>query len=66
MRMPYQIRTILNPKENKKLEDDYGHNENEWGHKDESEDIEWDRHYHDRNKKWRFKDEPEDEGILDS
>ena len=64
--MRYPIPTILNPKENKKLENDYGHNEEEWGHKDESEDIEWDQHYHDRNKKWRFKDEPEDEGILDS
>ena len=49
---------ILDPKENKKQEN-YGHDENEWGFRDESEDTEWDRHYHDRNKKWRFKDEEE-------
>ena len=49
---------ILNS-EKKKQESDFGHNENEWGLADKSEDIEWDEHYHDRNKKWRFKDEPE-------
>lgn len=52
---------ILDPKENKKRENSYGHNENEWGLRDESEDAEWERHYHDRNKKWRFEDELGDE-----
>jgi len=45
--------------EKKKQESDCGHNENEWGLKDESEEIEWDVHYHDRNKKWRIRDEEE-------
>jgi hypothetical protein len=49
----------LNPDEDKKRQGDCGHNEDEWGLKDESEDIEWDTHYHDRNKKWRFKEESE-------
>ena len=31
---------------------DYGHDDSEWGHKDNSEELEWDEHYRARNRKW--------------
>lgn len=46
---------ILN-QEKKKFVEDYGHDENEWGLKDDSEKIEWEEHYESRNKKWRKKE----------
>jgi len=39
-------------REKKKPTEDYGHDENEWGLKDDSEKIEWEEHYESRNKKW--------------
>ena len=51
---------ILDTKGNKKLGNDCGHAENEWGVK-ESEENEWEQYYHERNKKWQFKDKSEDE-----
>ncbi|MGQ0794654.1 MAG: hypothetical protein ACT4N5_00515 [Nitrosopumilaceae archaeon] len=49
----------MNSKADKNLQDDLGHDEDEWGLKDDSEVIEWEKHYNERNKKWRFKEEPE-------
>ena len=37
--------------------EDYGHDENEWGFKDDSEKIEWEEHYEGRNKKWEKQDD---------
>ena len=51
-----QILTILNQKE-KKIKDDYGHDKNEWGFKDDSEKIEWEEHYKTRNKKLQKEEE---------
>ncbi|HXV38984.1 MAG TPA: hypothetical protein VD699_05385 [Nitrosopumilaceae archaeon] len=41
---------ILDSKDNEK-EENYRNDENESDLKDTSEDVQWDRHYHDRNKK---------------
>ena len=49
----------MSTKGNKKLGNDCGHNKNEWGSKDDSEEIEWDQYYHNKNK-WRL-DETENE-----
>ena len=38
--------------EKKKPVGDHGHDENEWGIRDDSEKIEWEEHYENRNKKW--------------
>ena len=46
-----QIIIILN-QEKKKPTENYGHDKNEWGIKDDSEKIEWEEHYESRNKKW--------------
>ena len=35
----------------KKKPEGYGHDENEWGYKDDSEKIEWEEHYKKRNRK---------------
>ena len=32
---------------------EYGHDNNEWGSKDDSEKIEWEEHYVSRNRKWK-------------
>ena len=37
--------------EEKKPEDNYGHDENEWGCRDDSEKTEWEEHYKRRNGK---------------
>lgn len=52
---------ILDSKENEK-EENYRNDENESDLKDSSEDAQWDRHYHDRNKKWRFNDDDSADG----
>ena len=31
---------------------DYGHDEQEWGLKDDSEKLEWEEYYMTRNRKW--------------
>ncbi|HSF28151.1 MAG TPA: hypothetical protein VLA53_03895 [Nitrosopumilaceae archaeon] len=46
----------MDSKENEK-EENYRNDENEFDLRDTSEDAQWDRHYHDRNKKWRFNDD---------
>ena len=51
-----QILTILN-QEKKRPKDDYGHDENEWGYKDDSEKIEWEEHYKRRNGKLEKEDD---------
>jgi hypothetical protein len=33
-------------------ESDYGHDEQEWGHKDDSEKLEWEEYYTNRSRKW--------------
>ena len=33
-------------------ENDYGHDEQEWGFKDDSEKLEWEEYYVNRNRKW--------------
>ena len=43
--------------EKKKPAEEYGHDENEWGFKDDSEKIEWEEHYNSRNKKWKKEDD---------
>lgn len=35
-------------------ESNFGHDEQEWGFKDDSEVIEWDRYYNDKTRKWRL------------
>lgn len=47
---------ILDSKDNEK-EESYGNDENECDLRDTSEDVQWDKYYHDRNKKWRFIDD---------
>ncbi|MGI0011165.1 MAG: hypothetical protein ACREAE_07180 [Nitrosopumilaceae archaeon] len=44
-------------------ENDFGHDESEWGFKDKSEDSEWDKNYFERIKKWKFKDDSDVEMI---
>jgi len=39
--------------ERKKPENDYGHDENEWGLEDGSENKEWEQYYESRSRKWR-------------
>lgn len=45
-------------------ENGFGHDENEWGFKDDSEDAQWKKHYYDRNKKWRFADDGDNDDSL--
>ena len=45
--------------EGEKEESDFGHDEGEWGFKDNSEDAEWDRYYTDKSKRWRSGTEPD-------
>jgi len=45
--------------EKKKFENDYGHDKSEWGSKDDSEELEWERYYEARREKWY--DENEDD-----
>lgn len=47
--------------EEKKYEGDLGHDIHEWG-SDDSEQLEWERHYEVRREKWR--DENEDDHEL--
>ena len=42
-----KILVIVN--QEKKKPEDYGHDTNEWGHKDDFEKIEWEEHYKRRN-----------------
>ena len=32
---------------------EYGHDNHEWGSKDDSEKLEWEEHYVNRNRKWK-------------
>ncbi|GEM_PF-6145805 len=50
----------------KKKSVDYGHDENEWGFKDDSEEIEWEEYYESKNRKWRREDDEKDEELLRS
>lgn len=50
--------TSLLKHEEKKYESDYGHDRHEWG-SDDSEQLEWERHYEARREKWH--DEKEDD-----
>ncbi len=43
--------------EKKKSESVYGHDKHEWGPKDDSEELEWERHYEARREKWNDKNE---------
>jgi hypothetical protein len=45
----------------KKSAGDYGHDDYEWGFKDDSEKIEWEEHYESRNRKWRKEVDGKDE-----
>ena len=47
----YPNSIILNH-ENKRSARDYGHDDSEWGLRDNSEEMEWDEHYRARNRKW--------------
>jgi hypothetical protein len=49
--------TIILDQENKKRAEVYGHDKNEWGFKDDSEQIEWEEYYESKSKKWRTEDE---------
>jgi hypothetical protein len=39
--------------EKAKSENDYGHDEHEWGF-DDSEETDWKKHYESRTRKWRI------------
>ena len=52
----WQILAIMD-QEKKKPTEDYGHDENEWGARDNSEKIEWEEHYRRRNNKLKEDDE---------
>ncbi len=47
--------------EKKKSESVYGHDEHEWGSKDNSEELEWERHYEERREKWHEENEDDNE-----
>lgn len=58
-------KSIILKQEKKKLVD-YGHNENEWGSKDDSEKIEWEEYYENKNRKCGIEDDEKDEELLRS
>ncbi|MBI3622552.1 hypothetical protein HY212_00540 [Candidatus Pacearchaeota archaeon] len=45
----------------KKSVRDYGHDDYEWGFKDDYEKTEWEEHYERRNRKWRKEVDEKDE-----
>jgi hypothetical protein len=56
------ILIILNQGEKKSVVE-YGHDENEWGFKDDSEKIEWEEHYQSRKRKFEKDDDTKDEEL---
>ncbi|MDE2589468.1 MAG: hypothetical protein KGL95_07360 [Patescibacteria group bacterium] len=49
--------------EKRKSKNDYGHDCQEWGLKDDSEKLEWEEHYESRIRKWG-KDNGRDEELF--